>query len=174
MLILGSYVLNKHPRNGRGEVQANLPRILRSKKGISPILATLLLIVIAVAAIIITYAWVMTFMGAQTTAGGTILGVENVYWNDTSETTNIVVKNIGTSDAKIVRLYIGESATDLTPVTAYTDLDTGKLLPVGEVVTVVLTWPNALATSWSNGETYYFEVAPETGKEMEFTWRAPS
>jgi len=36
--------------------------MLKSKKAISPILATLLLIVIAVAAIVVTYAWVMTYM----------------------------------------------------------------------------------------------------------------
>ncbi|MGQ9744095.1 MAG: archaellin/type IV pilin N-terminal domain-containing protein, partial [Candidatus Bathycorpusculaceae bacterium] len=35
---------------------------LKSKKAISPILATLLLIVIAVAAIVVTYAWIMTYM----------------------------------------------------------------------------------------------------------------
>lgn len=153
-----------------------MPRILKSKKGISPILATLLLIVIAVAAIIITYAWVMTFMGAQTTAGGTLLDVENMYWNDTASTTSLVVKNIGTSNAKIVRLYIGNTAANLIEVTTYTDIDpdTGKLLPIDETVTIVLDWPNALASSWTAGKTYYFKVAPETGNAKEFTWKAPT
>ena len=150
-----------------------MPRILKSKRGISPILATLLLIVIAVAAIIITYAWVMTFMGAQTTAGGTILDVENVNWNSTASTASIVIKNVGTSDANIVRLYAGVSPTDLDPVTAYTDLGGGKVLPIGGTVTVVLSWPNALETSWTPGRTYYFRVAPETGNPKDFTWKAP-
>jgi flagellin-like protein len=146
-----------------------LPRILRSKKGISPILATLLLIVIAVAAIIITYAWVMTFMGAQTTAGGTILSKENVYWNSTSSTTSIVVNNIGTSDATIVRLYVGTSASSLIEVTTSTNLGTGKFLPTKETVNVVLDWPNGLATTWTVGKTYYFKVVPETGTPLEFS-----
>ena len=148
--------------------------MLKSKKGISPILATLLLIVIAVAAIIVTYAWVMTFMGSQTTAGGTLLGIENVSWNATTSITNIVVKNIGTSDAKIVRCYIGSAATNLIEVTTNTDLGTGKLLPVGQTITIVLSWPNALSTSWTSGRTYYFKVVPETGTEKEFTWKSPS
>ena len=149
--------------------------MLKSEKAISPILATLLLIVIAVSAIVVTYAWVMTFMGAQTGAGGTILNVENIYWNSTAKTTSIDVKNIGTSDAKIVRLYIGETASNLLPVTVNTDLGTtGKLLPVEQKITIVLDWPNALASSWTNGKTYYFKVAPETGTELEFTWPAPS
>jgi flagellin-like protein len=151
-----------------------LPRILRSKRGISPILATLLLIVIAVSAIIITYAWVMTFMGAQTTAGGTLMDVENVYWNSTASTTSIVIRNVGTSGAKIVRIYIGNTAANLIEVTTSTDLDTGQLLPVDGTVTVVLDWPNALATSWTAGKTYYFKIAPEIGTPKEFTWKTPS
>ena len=147
-------------------MQVSLPRTLKSKKGISPILATLLLIVIAVSAIIITYAWVMTFMGAQTTAGGTMLAMENVNW--TPAATTIVIKNIGTSDAKVVRLYIGETAGNLTPVTTNTDLGSGKQLPIGETITIVLNWPNALATAWTTGETYHFKVSPETGNEITF------
>jgi flagellin-like protein len=156
------------------EVQTSLQKMLKSRKGISPILATLLLIVIAVAAIIVTYAWVMTFMGAQTTAGGTLLDIENVSWNSTASTTSVVVKNQGTSDAKVVRFYIGNTASNLIEVTASTDLGTGKLLPVDETVTIVLDWPNTLATSWTSGKTYYFKVAPETGASKEFTWKAPS
>ncbi|MDH5447897.1 MAG: hypothetical protein OEY24_01915 [Candidatus Bathyarchaeota archaeon] len=148
--------------------------MLKSRKGISPILATLLLIVIAVAAIVVTYAWVMTFMGAQTTAGGTILGIDNVYWNSTAKTTSIDVKNEGTSDAKLVSLYIGNTASNLLEVTIYTDLGTtGKLLAVDQKITVVLDWPNALDSYWTNGKTYYFKIVPETGTPKEFTHAAP-
>lgn len=154
---------------------SNLHKMLRSKKGISPILATLLLIVIAVAAIIVTYAWVMTFIGAQTGAGGTMLDIENVGpWRPGN--TTIVVRNIGTSDAKIVRLYLGNTGSNLSDVTASTDLGPGKELPVDQTVSIVLYWPNKLttATSWTNGKTYYFKVYPETGAPKEFSWTAPS
>jgi len=36
--------------------------LMKSKRAISPILATLLLIVIAVAAIVVTYTWIMTYI----------------------------------------------------------------------------------------------------------------
>ncbi len=157
------------------EVQTNLHRMLKSKKGISPILATLLLIVIAVAAIIVTYAWVMTFMGAQTTAGGTRLELEiPPSWNATAKTTTIVIRNTGTSDARIVRLWIGESTSGLVQVTGDTDIGTGKSLPVEKIVTVTLNWPNDLTTtSWTSGKTYYFRVVPEVGNQLEFTAKAP-
>lgn len=148
-------------------------RLLRSRRAISPILATLLLIVIAVGAIIVTYAWVMTFIGAQTTAGGTILGIENVYWNVSASTTTITVRNTGTSDATIVRLYAGITTLSPPEVTQYTDLGDGKYLPRDQKVNIVLSWPNALATSWTSGERYHFKVMPEQGTPIESDARAP-
>jgi hypothetical protein len=97
------------------------------------------------------------------------LSKENVYWNSTSSTTSIVVNNIGTSDATIVRLYVGTSASSLIEVTTSTNLGTGKFLPTKETVNVVLDWPNGLATTWTVGKTYYFKVVPETGTPLEFS-----
>ncbi|MCW4051822.1 MAG: hypothetical protein NWE78_01265 [Candidatus Bathyarchaeota archaeon] len=149
-------------------------RVLKSKKGISPILATLLLIVIAVAAIIVTYAWVMAFMGAQTGAGGTILSMENVNWNTTESTTRITIRNTGTSHATIVRLYAGITASNLIQVTLSTDIGSGKTLPPEQAVDIVLSWPNALSTSWTSEKVYYFKVVPEAGPELSFqSGRAP-
>ena len=50
----------------------SIKTVLKSKKAISPILATLLLIVIAVAAIVVTYAWITTFMGSAAQQTGFI------------------------------------------------------------------------------------------------------
>jgi flagellin-like protein len=157
------------------EVQTNLLKMLKSKKGISPILATLLLIVIAVAAIVVTYAWVMTFMGAQTGAGGTLLELEiEPSWNTTAKTTTIVIRNVGTSDARIVRLWIGETTSGLVQVTDSTNIGTGKLLSVEQIVTVILDWPNNLTTtSWTSGKIYYFKAVPEVGAALEFSSKAP-
>lgn len=149
-------------------------RVLKSKRGISPILATLLLIVIAVAAIIVTYAWVMAFMGAQTGAGGTVLSMENISWNTTNSTTSITIRNIGTSHATIVRLYAGETDSNLIHVTVSTDIYAGKTLPAEQAVIIVLNWPNALSASWTSGEIYHFKVVPEAGAELSFqSARAP-
>jgi len=172
-----TFILVKYNLGKKGlaeEVESLLHKKLKSKKGISPILATLLLIVIAVAAVIVTYAWVMTFTTSQTSAGGTLLDVENISWNYTAKQTSIVVKNIGTSDAKILRLYAGTSSSNLLDVTASTDLNTGKLLPVNQRTTLVLNWPNALVTMWTNGTRYYFRIAPEIGTPKDFNWQAPS
>lgn len=44
----------------------SMKKFINSTKAISPILATLLLIVIAVAAIVVTYAWITTYMSSAT------------------------------------------------------------------------------------------------------------
>ncbi len=145
----------------------------KSRKGISPILATLLLVVICVAAIIVTYAWIMTFLGSQTEAGGVLLDVENVSWDFDANTTSIVVRNVGTSDARLVRLYTGTSTNNLLDVSSYTSFGTA-VLAVGDTLTVVLSWPNTVAATWENSETYHFKIVSQTGNPKEFSAKTPS
>jgi len=152
--------------------------MLKSKKGISPILATLLLIVIAVAAVIVTYAWVMTFTTTQTQQASAILTEENVrFYNLTTvrDGLQVTIKNMGSADAKIVRMYLGTSANNLVDVTANaSDLGTGKTAPAGGAVTINLSWPNLVGTVWQPSTTYYFKVAPEAGASFEFYKRSPA
>jgi flagellin-like protein len=137
--------------------------MLKSEKAISPILATLLLIVIAVSAIVVTYAWVMTFMGAQSGTAGTLFQIQNVYWDSTTNKTKMDVQNYGTSTVKIVTLYVGTSAQNTLDVTLYTDVGTGVVIDVEETKTITLDWPNAFDTMWTSGEKYYFKVAAQSG-----------
>lgn len=141
-------------------------KMLTSKKAISPILATLLLIVIAVAAIVVTYAWIMTYMSSAGQQAGVILYKENVYWNSTEKKTYITIGDSGTSDAKIVRLYLGTSQNNMINVTAATNIGTGKMLTAKSVITIVLSWPNSVANSWNAGDYYYFKIVSETGQEL--------
>jgi len=140
--------------------------VSKSKKAISPILATLLLIVIAVAAIVVTYAWIMTYMSSAGQQAGVILYKENVYWNSTEKKTYIAVGNSGTANAKIVRLYLGTTQNNLINVTASTNIGTGIILNAKSVITVTLSWPNGVADTWNSGNYYYFKIVTETGQEL--------
>jgi flagellin-like protein len=152
--------------------------MLKSKKGISPILTTLLIIVIAVAAAIVTYAWVMTFVRTQTQQASAILTEENVrFYNGTTNIRNgtqVTLRNIGSADARIVRLYLGTSSSNLTDITSYTDLGTGKAVPAGGAVTININWPNLVGTTWQTSTTYDFKIAPETGATFEFSKKSPA
>jgi flagellin-like protein len=143
--------------------------MLKSKKGISPILATLLLIVIAVAAIIVTYAWVMTYMGAQTNQAGALITTENVRWYGTPTTaahnrTDIYVKNIGTSTVKVVRVYFGTSSSNLALITANCIAGINATIEPQKIVTITIQWPiSSLGTAYTVGQTYYYSIATEPG-----------
>ena len=138
--------------------------MLKSRKGISPILATLLLIVIAVAAIIITYAWVITFT-STTIEQVTVLSVENIRFYDTNKT-DIVIRNSGTSNAKIVTVYMGTSSTDLTSRTVSPTLP--QNLATENSVTLTITHTG----SWTVGTRYYFKVVTEAGQILPFNEKA--
>ncbi|MCL6578472.1 MAG: hypothetical protein K6T73_03685 [Candidatus Bathyarchaeota archaeon] len=146
--------------------------VLKSKKAISPILATLLLIVIAVAAIVVTYAWIMTYVSSAGQQAGVTLYKENIYWNATEKKTYITVGNSGTGNTKIVRLYLGTAQANLVNVTAYTNIGTGIMLNAKSVATIALSWPNDVANDWTTGNYYYFKIVTETGHELPFPEQA--
>ena len=139
--------------------------IFKSKKGISPILATLLLIVIAVAAVIVTYAWVMTFTGSTTNQAGAILTVENIrfYTNSTgTDYVEVVIRNAGTADAKIAEVYAGSSSSDLTTQNSLTYNPPTRMVNGGSSLSINIQY------AWTEGTRYYFKIATEAGQTLPF------
>jgi flagellin-like protein len=177
MWIQASYELNNKTDNfqqkNRGMRKMSIKRMLTSKKAISPILATLLLIVIAVAAIVVTYAWITTYMGSTTQQAGVILYHENVsFYNST---TQVVIGNSGTANTQIVRAYLGTSSESLAEVTdTYTNLDSNLALNAGSTATLTIDWPNnAVSGNWTAGQVYYFRIVPNPGQFYTFQVQAP-
>ena len=137
-----------------------------SKKAISPILATLLLIVIAVAAIVVTYAWVMTYMTSTGTQAGIMLRKDAVSWS--SNSIIIYVRNVGTADATIDAVYIGTSSTNMTLQSSVTYNPTTRLVEKnGGNITITVTY------SWTSKTTYYFRIVPKVGEALVFQESAP-
>jgi flagellin-like protein len=145
----------------------SIKKVLNSKKAISPILATLLLIVIAVAAIVITYAWITTYMGSATQQAGFIPYKANVNFDNSTGTEKVIIDvgNSGTSSGQIVQVYIGTSATALNSQTTTPSLPI--TVAAGAIESFNVTY------TWSAGETYYFKVVPSSGAALSFTEQAP-
>ena len=139
-------------------------KILRSKKGISPILATLLLIVIAVAAVVVTYAWVMTFTGTTIQQAGVMLSKENVSWK--SGSVSVTIRNTGTSNAKIVSAYMGTSATNLASATV-----ASPTLPA--TINAGASSSFNLTYTWAANTMYYFKFATDAPISLEFNVKSP-
>ncbi|MGB9740225.1 MAG: archaellin/type IV pilin N-terminal domain-containing protein [Candidatus Bathyarchaeia archaeon] len=141
--------------------------ISKSKKAISPILATLLLIVIAVAAIVVTYAWVMTYMTNTSTQAGIMLKKDAVSW-PASNTITIYVRNVGTADATIDAVYIGTSSTNMALQSSVTYNPTNRLVEKnGGNITISVTY------TWTPKTTYYFRIVPKVGEALVFQETAP-
>jgi len=158
-----------------------LIRKLTSKKGISPILATLLLIAIAVAAAIISYAWIITFVSTRTEQSGAVLMPENVRYYSSggaNNRTDIVIRNTGTANDKVAAVYwsdTGYSAlTKLTYGTDYTYTNSG-IIRAEDSITITILWGSGGTTggNWTSGETYYYKIVTESGNYLEFPEKAP-
>lgn len=136
-------------------------RVFKSKKGISPILATLLLVVIAVAAIVVTYAWVMTYTGHLTGQAGVVLYEANVNFYGNGSTIDIDVGNSGTSGTTIIQVYVGTSASTMENQTI-----TPVSLAAGSVQRITVSY------YWQAGTTYYFKVISSSGQSLPWSTTA--
>ena len=145
----------------------SIKRLLRSRKAISPILATLLLIVIAVAAIVVTYAWITTYIGSTTQQAGVLLYKANVNFMSGNKIA-IDIGNSGTSNTQIVSVYVGASSTAMNSQT------TDPATPIAVTAGAAPASFNVTYT-WTAGATYYFRVVPAAG-QLAYTFQetAPS
>jgi flagellin-like protein len=142
----------------------SIKHLLRNRKAISPILATLLLVVIAVAAIVITYAWITTYMGTTTQQAGFIPYKANVAFS--TGKISIDVGNSGTASGQIVQVYVGLSESALVSQT--TDPAVPKAIAAGAVQQFNVTY------SWATSTTYYFKVVPNSGAALSFSQQSPA
>jgi flagellin-like protein len=144
-------------------------KLLRSRKAISPILATLLLIVIAVAAIVVTYAWIMTYMSSASQQAGVILAKANInfYTDSGTKKIDIDIRDTGTANTNIMLVYIGTSATSMQNMTITPSPPVA--LAAGSTVRVTITY------TWTAGTIYHFKIVPSVGEALgPFQEQAPS
>jgi flagellin-like protein len=109
----------------------------RNMRAISPVIATLLMIAIAVVASLVTYAWVMGYMNFTTQKTGNALQIQTV-----DQAAGVIyVQNVGTSTLKFSNLatvvYLDGTAKTVT-ILATTPLGTGSTLLATKTVGFIL------------------------------------
>jgi archaeal type IV pilus assembly protein PilA len=72
----------------------------RDVRAISPVIATLLMIAIAVVASLVTYAWVMGYMNFTTEKTGKAIQIQSVSYDATNNKFTIYVQNVGDTDVQ--------------------------------------------------------------------------
>ena len=138
----------------------------KSKRGITPILATLLLIVIAVAAIVVTYAWIMTYTHNLGQQASIRLYTANVnFVTPAQNKINIDIGNSGTADTQIIQVYVGTSDANLQNQTVPS---LPISCPAGGVAPITVNY------NWTLGATYYFKVICSSGQYLDWPEQAPT
>jgi archaeal type IV pilus assembly protein PilA len=107
-MFLGNVLMNR---------QALFERARRQRKsGISPIIATLLLILIAIAAGVVVYAYVIGFVGNTTTgqgSGTSQLNVDTAAGKGSTGALTAFVRNIGGNTATLTAFYVLDSTGNI-------------------------------------------------------------
>lgn len=145
----------------------------KPRKSVSPVVATLLLILIAISASIIIYAWVT---GLSSASKGTTLqaneriSVEAAKIDTTSGNITVYIRNIGETVINLsdIRIYV-YNMTDGTLIGQVGVTDKSSLAP-GEVKEAVANYSSSFTLN--SGEYYRVEVSLPSGFKDSIVVRA--
>jgi flagellin-like protein len=158
-------------------------RMMRQqRKAISPIIATLLLILIAIAAGVVVYAYVIGFVGNTTTNPGgsqSVLLVTN-FCADSSTNTHcsgnsyyITIQNQGSSpiaNSSVLQLYFSDTSGASALSGSTTCTLKAPLAPEQTVNCFGTTWSGILSSAPNAGDTISLKVvAPDGGQTTSST-----
>lgn len=76
-------------------LKKSLKRLHKSAKAVSPILAVLFMIVVSVAAGLVTYAWVMGYLDFTTSKAGKAVQIQSIAYDSDTEILYVYVQNVG-------------------------------------------------------------------------------
>jgi flagellin-like protein len=158
-------------------------RLVKNKRGISPIIATLLLIAIAVAAAVVTYSWVMSMIAVQSAQSQTSIKIDFVQFTGTTNSSQVyvTVRNAGGIPATIDKIYITRLNDTHTDTLAYSDSVSGGTFSIGsagaQTVSVASTTKYTCTLksggsigSFTIGQPYKIELITTTGFSTEGTY----
>jgi len=158
---------------------------IRNRKAISPLITTLLLIAIAVAASVLTYSWVMSMVGSQSAQAQTQVRIDTVTWGRTAGVRNdnfdLLIRNTGSVAAQVESISIRTNTAGST-ASVWT-APAGSSIDVGVTSTLHFLGASALpvfpttvppSTAWALSTSYIIRVTTSTGFYYEMVATTPS
>ena len=154
------------------------------RRGISPVIAVLLLIVIAVAAAVLTYVWLTGYLtsqfgSVQTTQLGEQLKIEAAKL-ETNGYYEIYVRNIGDANVFIDTVYLLASDGSVMDTNhgsneiSIKDLDGNPLTTITPGTVAIISGTFSGANDINAGTTYYLKIITSTGTEFTVEVKAVS
>ena len=113
----------------------------RSKKGVSDVIAVLLMIAIAVAASLIAYAWVMGYLGGTTNKVGNAIQIQSMYTDNAK--LYVYVQNIGTAPVTLSSVYVN-GVLDPAPTFTY---PSNAPLQINQTATIQTALPSGFSST---------------------------
>ena len=129
-------------------------KILKSKKALSPVVASIILIAVTVAVSIAVAAWMgaltFTFMGTEEAI------ISKIEWTWSPKSFAISVNNTGTKDLTIKQIQVNYGTTDVSQPASLP-----YILKAGKSTTLTVTYP------YTNGTNY--DISVVTASSYKFT-----
>ncbi len=141
--------------------------IRKNRRAVSPIIATLLLVAIAVAAAILTYSWTMSMARNQGEAAQVSLKIDKVTFSG-NETITATIRNTGSVVTTINEAYVYNS-TDVS-ITLESSI-TATQIGIGKTADITLTLDSAPLES---GSAYRLQFWANTGYSVEGVFYSPA
>jgi Flp pilus assembly pilin Flp len=139
-------------------VKSLIKRFLRDKRAITPVLSSLLLTVIAVAAMsIATSATLVITTNLRETMSERVT-VEDVWFNSTTATVNVYVHNVGKAAIQVSAVYVNRVGHPF---------NSPFRLEINEH-----DWLS-FAYSWNSGDVYYIDIVTTRGTHIASYYKAP-
>jgi flagellin-like protein len=157
-----------------------MKRLFKNKKAVSPVIATVLMILVTMVGMTLLFAFVSSYSDNYKAGVGSqvmeSLTVEDVwlspgnlsYASDLDHTVYLSIYNVGKVDSTITSIYAnGLKLTD-SPDRQNFNLDIA--LTVGEHSSPIPLFWNQV---WRSGETYTFTIATKSGSSFDIAYTAP-
>jgi flagellin-like protein len=135
----------------------NYRKFRKNAKAISPVISVLLMIAVAVAASLVTYAWVMGYLNFTTTKVGKAIQIQSI-----AKSGMVYVQNVGESTVTLTEAYL--DGTKLATSTFTPSATIG----VGETASVDVS-----LADFANGQTVVVKITTEDGTFAELTKTFP-
>ena len=133
-------------------------RLLRDKRAITPVLSSLLLTVVAVAAMAIaTSATYMITANLKDNMSERVI-VEDMWFNNATGTVDVYVHNVGKVAVRVSAVYVNHTSQ---PYNSPFHLELNKH-----------AWLR-IEQAWSSGELYYIDIVTSRGTHIASYYKAP-
>jgi flagellin-like protein len=153
-----------------------IKRLFRNKKAVSPVIATILMILVTMAGMTILFGFVISYSDAYKSGVGSSvmesLTIEDVwlspgsnsYASDSAYSVQLTIYNVGKVDSTITSIY-----ADGSKLTQGGNLNLNKPIAIGQHLTLTLDWSQV----WVSGQEYTFRVSTLSGSNFDMKYTAP-